>query len=258
MKNVANMGPSESQCAIDPSFGGTPTSGSISTFATSVGKLVEATGVPNPLEDIAECLRYLNVTLEASTRKAATKGWVKYLSAVGTLIAMVGTLIVVFIGTDVFRVYARDSYRRFVNHFTGGQRPAIPTRLSVEQRLAALEALTQTHETTVTDHGKDITTLKQSAAVPGPKGDKGDAGRKGDVGDQGPKGIKGDQGPKGEQGDTGPKGSKGDQGDPGPKGSKGDQGDPGPKGSKGDQGDQGTQTSAEWKRLPLRTVRAEA
>ncbi|WP_373599693.1 hypothetical protein [Paraclostridium bifermentans] len=72
--------------------------------------------------------------------------------------------------------------------------------------------------------------------VPGPKGDKGDAGP------QGPKGDKGDtgsQGPKGDKGDTGSQGPKGDKGDAGPQGPKGDKGDAGPQGPKGDKGDIG-------------------
>ncbi|HCJ1087336.1 TPA: DUF1566 domain-containing protein, partial [Legionella pneumophila] len=87
--------------------------------------------------------------------------------------------------------------------------------------------------------------------LPGPKGDKGEAGPqglpgpKGDRGEAGPQGLpgpKGDRGEAGSQGLPGPKGDKGEagpQGLPGPKGDKGEagpQGLPGPKGEAGDDG----------------------
>ncbi|MFO9431362.1 DUF1566 domain-containing protein, partial [Legionella pneumophila serogroup 1] len=90
--------------------------------------------------------------------------------------------------------------------------------------------------------------------LPGPKGDKGEAGPqglpgpKGDKGEAGPQGLpgpKGDRGEAGPQGLPGPKGDKGEagpQGLPGPKGDRGEagpQGLPGPKGDRGEAGSQG-------------------
>ena len=108
---------------------------------------------------------------------------------------------------------------------------------------------------------QEVRQIVQEYAIPGPQGDKGNAGPpgpKGDQGDVGPLGPKGDRGavgslgPKGDRGAVGPQGSRGDQGDVGPRGPKGDQGDVGPrgdpgpegpaglKGEKGDTGPQGT------------------
>ena len=108
---------------------------------------------------------------------------------------------------------------------------------------------------------QEVRRIVQEYAIPGPQGDKGNAGPpgpKGDRGDVGPLGPKGDRGavgslgPKGDRGAAGPQGSRGDQGDVGPQGPKGERGDVGPrgdpgpegpaglKGEKGDTGPQGT------------------
>ena len=81
------------------------------------------------------------------------------------------------------------------------------------------------------------------AGVPGPKGDRGDAG---DIGPKGDKGDTGAQGPKGDTGDTGLQGPKGDRGDTGPQGIAGEPGTPGATGLKGDTGPAGMPGTTTW------------
>ncbi|XP_067653699.1 uncharacterized protein [Haliotis asinina] len=75
--------------------------------------------------------------------------------------------------------------------------------------------------------------------LPGPKGERGDAGLKGDRGPVGEKGDAGVKGAPGIQSPPGPKGEPGNPGAPGPKGEAGTDGLSGPKGEAGSKGDMG-------------------
>lgn len=86
---------------------------------------------------------------------------------------------------------------------------------------------------------KRIAELESRAAVPGPKGEKGDPGMNGAPGDRGENGERGEKGDPGERGADGLVGPMGEPGRPGERGEAGTKGDRGEKGDPGDRGADG-------------------
>jgi len=86
---------------------------------------------------------------------------------------------------------------------------------------------------------KRIKALEERAPVPGPQGERGEAGLQGSAGEKGDPGLNGKDGAPGEKGERGEKGASGEHGKDGRDGIDGKDGAPGEHGLQGEKGEPG-------------------